>query len=336
MEWCDVKYNGEIVPYEVSNHGDIRRKSTQRILKKRYDNKGYVTSQITMKGRISRMLRIHRIVTGAFLDNPDNLLDVNHKDGNPGNNHVDNLEWCTRSHNMIHAYKLGRKKYMREIDQYDLDGNFIRRFSGVCEANTHLGVKKSHISECAGGKIHTNSCHGFVWKYVKKLETEPPDDVPYKEFGIYRIYSDSRIYSNRVKRFMSTQKNTYGYESVTLHVNNKHKRYLVHRLVAQIFLENNDPTKKFVNHKDSDITNNNLSNLEWVTPKQNSQHAFAKGLLRTRAVSQHDLKGNYIRSYNSIVEANVAIGWPRKSGNIYCNCRGKQKSAYGFLWKYKE
>ena len=335
MEWHGFKYKGEIVPYEVSNHGDIRRKSTQRILKKRYDNKGYVSSALSIN-RTCRIIRIHRAVAETFLNNSNSLLDVNHKDGNPRNNHVDNLEWCTRSHNMFHAYKLGRKKYMREIDQYDLKGNFVRRFSGICEANRYLGIKKSHIAECAGGIIHVKSCHGFDWKYVKKLETGPPDDIPYKEFGIYKIYLDSRIYSNRVRRFMSTQKNTYGYESVTLHINNKHKRYFVHRLVAQLFLENNDPAKKFVNHKDSDITNNNLSNLEWVTPKQNSQHAFAKGLLRTRAVSQHDLKGNYICTYNSMVEATVAMGRPRNYPSIYRNCCGRQKSAYGFIWKYKE
>ena len=97
--WID--YNEK---YEVSSDGHIRNKKSGRILHEFINKNGYLITQFDGKTRT-----VHRVVASVYLDNPNKCEDINHKDGNKRNNSVENLEWCTRSENMKHAYKLGLK-----------------------------------------------------------------------------------------------------------------------------------------------------------------------------------------------------------------------------------
>lgn len=111
--------------YEVSNYGRVRsfsrkvktkdkcnvwsvRRIDGRVLAKTIttNGKGYLTVECCVESKRKRYL-IHRLVAYAFIDNHDNKPEINHKDGNPKNNYVDNLEWCTRKENMEHASKAG-------------------------------------------------------------------------------------------------------------------------------------------------------------------------------------------------------------------------------------
>lgn len=115
MEWRPVTgYEG---CYEVSNYGDVRsvprvatRTGTQgdlsvggKVLRANVTPKGYLRLQLTRDGAKKNFF-VHRLVAGAFLDNPEQLPEVNHRDGNKKNNIVTNLEWVTESDNQIHAY----------------------------------------------------------------------------------------------------------------------------------------------------------------------------------------------------------------------------------------
>ncbi len=75
---------------------------------------GYCSVETNIDGKRKRYY-VHRLVAKAFLLNPNDYTDVNHVDGNKQNNHVNNLEWCSRSHNLKHAYKLGLKKSVSQI-----------------------------------------------------------------------------------------------------------------------------------------------------------------------------------------------------------------------------
>ena len=116
-EWRSIPgYEGL---YEVSSYGRVRsldrydsrncfRKG--RIMKQNNDGRGYMSVQLCLDGKIKKYL-VHRLVIQTFILNPDNLPEVNHKDENPGNNNVDNLEWCNHSYNINYGT---RKDKVRE------------------------------------------------------------------------------------------------------------------------------------------------------------------------------------------------------------------------------
>ena len=101
--WCDVK---SFPNYEVSNLGNIRNRKTNKALKPYLTNRGYLTVGFWMDGKKKRV-SIHRLVAQAFLQNPDNLTEVNHINGCKTDNNLNNLEWISGSANIFHAYQTG-------------------------------------------------------------------------------------------------------------------------------------------------------------------------------------------------------------------------------------
>ena len=93
---------------EVSDLGNVRSllRGQPYLLKTQADRKGYRRIRVTIEGK-KRTYKLHREVAKAFIPNPNNLPQVNHKDGNKNNNSVDNLEWCTNRQNQLHALALG-------------------------------------------------------------------------------------------------------------------------------------------------------------------------------------------------------------------------------------
>lgn len=98
---------------------------------------------------------VHRLVAEAFLENPDNLPEVNHKDENPLNNHVDNLEWCSRQYNIEYSKN-------KAVVQMDMDGEEIAEYKSVNYASDITGVGRTSISNCLNG--WSESAGGYKWK----------------------------------------------------------------------------------------------------------------------------------------------------------------------------
>lgn len=127
-----------------------------------------------------------------------------------------------------------------------------------------------------------------------------------------------------------------GYYHVNLSINKKSKRFRVHRLVAEAFIPNPE-NKPYVNHIDGCRSNNNVNNLEWCTPMENTQHAVKTGLMkptREKSVIQYDMDGNKIAEYISISEA--ARQTNSLVEKIVACCQFKRRSHNNFQWRYKQ
>ena len=152
------------VKFERSvNYTDQKLKG--RMLKQNHTTYGYAYVALAKNGK-SKTTLVHRLVANAFIDNPENLPCVNHKDENQRNNNVSNLEWCSYEYN--NTYKdihLRRKKTNRKIIQYDLDMNEIKRWESITDAANYYGIENSNISACCVGK--RNHCAGFKWRYYE-------------------------------------------------------------------------------------------------------------------------------------------------------------------------
>ena len=160
--------------------------------------------------------------------------------------------------------------------------------------------------------------------------------------GLFEISSFGRVKSFRKKDPYILKEITGGnndYKTVQFQVNKIRKTFLIHRLVAQHFINNDDETNKIqVNHIDQNVENNYYKNLEWCTPKYNANYGDRNKKVSEKAhkkkVLQFTLDGEFVREWDSLCEIERQTGFPRT--NISACCRGKHKSAYGFVWKYKD
>ncbi len=163
--------------YEVSNLGRVRsldrvvmqpnphdgkmQPVTRRgtFIKQFKANSGYMCVMMSSGNRKYRNNFVHRLVAGAFLPNPHNLPEVNHKDEDKTNNRVDNLEWCERMYNVYY----GDRKKARPVIQMDMQYNAIAEYPSTREAARALGLNPHSIASVCRGLFHQTG--GYRWKY---------------------------------------------------------------------------------------------------------------------------------------------------------------------------
>jgi hypothetical protein len=157
-----------------------------------------------------------------------------------------------------------------------------------------------------------------------------------------RVKSLKRLQDGRNRivedHFINQFDNTQGYKQISLFKNHKKRNYRVHRLVAETFIPNPN-NYNVVNHIDGNKLNNNVSNLEWATYKQNTNHAWKIGLCSTEKfkhyttkVVQLDKQNNILKIYNSQKEASIDNNIRKTAIN---NClRGINKTSGGYKWRY--
>lgn len=165
-EWKDIRgYEGL---YKVNRRGEILsmpkrggyRKPT--ILKQKIDSHGYCNVDLFKGGNGSRK-KVHRLVADAFISNPKLKKTVNHIDGNPKNNHADNLEWATQLENNLHAIYVLKNRF-KPVKRIDPLSGETRIFESITEAAKAVGAEKTNIVKACRGK--TKTCAGFVWQYI--------------------------------------------------------------------------------------------------------------------------------------------------------------------------
>lgn len=176
--WKDIKgYEGL---YQVSNFGRVKRLENKRcdghhvlkekILKNEIKKTKYVYIHLCKDGKV-KGFRVHRLVAEAFIDNPNNLPQVNHINCDKTDNRVDNLEWCTASENQKHCVE-NRLRIMKKgkgctsskpVIQYDLQGNLIKEYECIRQASDELKIHTSDISRVCKG-IYKQT-HKYIFKY---------------------------------------------------------------------------------------------------------------------------------------------------------------------------
>lgn len=149
--------------YAISNLGNIKNIKKGNILTPYLNTNGYLTYTFCQNG-VKKTFRLHRLVALYFIDNPNNLPYVNHKDGDKTNNKVENLEWCTAKENDVHARSNGLKNQEKPIIAKNIETNETLTFKSVTEAGAFLGINKGTISKVLNGK--RNQTHGYKFYFI--------------------------------------------------------------------------------------------------------------------------------------------------------------------------
>ena len=148
-------------PYMISDLGNIRREASNRSRHSAFKvltfNKTKSNEEYLGISLLGKRYSAHRLVAEAFIPNQDNLPIVHHKDEDPTNNKVSNLEWVTHSRNS--EASLGKK-----VNQFTIGGEFIKEWPSAQSASKALGIKACNIQQRARGEGKTAG--GFIWGYL--------------------------------------------------------------------------------------------------------------------------------------------------------------------------
>lgn len=177
--WKDIEgYEGL---YQISNYGDVKsldrdvyksdgviQHRHERIMSKRENSDGYYMAKLTVD-KVTKNIAIHRLVAKAFIPNPDNLPEVNHKDCNRKNNHVDNLEWCSHKYNVHYAIQSGNHISTKDMSGCKNPNYGNHKLHEVYANNKALAVEKLARPGSQNGKsvaINLYDCnHTFVRRF---------------------------------------------------------------------------------------------------------------------------------------------------------------------------
>ena len=172
--WKDIKgYEGL---YQVSNLGRVKslnykNSGKDRILKYCITPQGYLNVGLYVNKQ-KKTFVVHRLIAETFIPNTGNLPQVNHKDEVKTNNCVDNLEWCDSKYNNNYGTHIqralltriinNRKTAPKKIDQYSLDGKFIKTWNSGTDL-AKCGFNNGNICSCCKGQRKTSQ--SYIWKY---------------------------------------------------------------------------------------------------------------------------------------------------------------------------
>ena len=255
---------------QISSHG--RYKDSFGVVKTvRPHPSGYANVQIQKK-----TYSVHRVMAIVFkLPRQEGQNDVNHKNGNPSDNFLENLEWATRSENIRHSYatntsrksnafKMSKPVLGRKVDSSD---EWVK-YASANEAARVLKLNSGSISAVAAGKIKKTGGYEFV--KAEANEPECLDGEEWKSFLTGHVSSMGRYKSCRgVVSTPSPRED--GYSSIRV----DGKSHLTHRAIGVAFgLLNGTDDPLQIDHIDGNPSNNCLSNLRAVTRSQNIRHSY--------------------------------------------------------------
>jgi len=281
-----VTYDDIVYPYVVTAKGAVINKLNRALSPT--DSNGYDSLTLCDRSK-QKSVMVNRVVAFAFVPNSDPVTRrvVDHIDGNKRNNHYKNLRWVTQKENCQSAtasngHRGGTPKV--EVDQLDVNGNFIAHYPSMAAAELATGASRGGIRESHEGIA--NHCVGFKWFIyenkegivtVEELAMMKP--VPIEGFEQYYVSRTGQIVTTKSKRsanwrYMKIKIEDSGYSVIQFSKGKTTKNFKIHKLVALCYLPTPRPDQTQVNHKNKRRSDNRLENLEWVSPSENMRHAF--------------------------------------------------------------
>ena len=329
--------------WQVSNHG--RCKNT-------FGSISFGTLQVSGYRNVKisgSYFYVHRLVAFAFLGPPPNELawQVHHRDGNPSNNSLENLEYATASLNALHSFAnttrcKGGHLSSRPVMWRATGSQSWTTSPSIKQAAAKLSMNRDTISR-ACSQCKSTKGYEFQWGdfgHIEQVDGEEwrqmHDPVSGCKVPGRMVSSLGRITSQRNRTYSGCLRKS-GYYKTHITLSSNARTELVHRLVAFAFLGPPVPPRKYVNHIDLDKGNNAANNLEYVTPAENVAHSYYANCMRTPR-----LDGKAVESrlrgcsdgwswHLSITAAGRALGL--NPGNISSCLSGRQRHTGGFEFR---
>ena len=297
---------------------------------------GYISVQVNNKRHY-----IHVLMAIAFaLPKRDDQDEVDHIDGNPSNNRLENLRWANRSEQIQHSYATNEargsnaQKTSKPVEGRELGAEEWVPYASNMEASRELGLDHGAISRCCRGKVKQTGGYEFRWGDANEAAVLLGE--VWKPYESAWVSSLGRFKSSR--GVISTPKpKQSGYVQVQI----KGKNHHIHRLIAIAFDLPKRDDQDTVDHINGNPSNNRLENLRWASRSEKIQYSFStnenrgsSAPKRSKPVEGRVLGEEAWVSYASSMEAGRTLGL--HSGNISKCCSGLIKQTGGYEFRYGE
>lgn len=311
--------------YQVSDWGNLKGKKGQLMSIKL--NPGHYPRVCISPKELGTEKKhyVHTLVSWAFHSRKQDATSIDHIDRNVHNCHASNLRWATVAENLANRAEHANRRRSRQVEKLGADGSVTAVYESILEASQSTGISIDRI------KYQLRRTGGSTqWRY------HVDGDLPGEQWANV-VYNDLRATVSSLGRIDVNGVKTYGRLA-------KDKGYMlwsntgIHILVATAFIPN-PHDHPLVNHLDGNKTNNCVSNLEWTTPRGNTEHAIATGLVTgLRPVVQcNEVSGAIINRYPSIAEASRQTGIQCRHIGIVCDGSDPaRRRAGGYFWQYAD
>ena len=304
--------------YFISSHGRCFNEKNKHLKNVKPDDKGYIPYALLCQKK-EQTIYAHQLVMAAFVGPYPKDHVIDHIDRVKHNNKLENLRYVT--YNINNLNKNPSIQRGNPIDQFDLNGNFLKRWSKAQEIADHYTINAVVIRQYARKQ---KPYYNYIFKYAI-------DEIEGEEWVRLDIENSSLEVSNygRVKNSNFTPhfgtKSGNGYREVMV----CNRPYKLHHLVCIAFKGDPPCEGAIANHLDEDRANNHIDNLEWVSGiRENNEYSLG------RQVDQFDKAGNFIASFNTIQRAYEATGVPNTV--IARSCKGIPIYKYDYVFKFKD